>query len=59
MITARLVGSDGKQLKINGEGEISVVIHQHPPVEEVIAALPFRQYFTDDGRSSGVLGMNG
>ena len=58
MITARLVGSDGKQLKINGEGEISVVIHQHPPVEESVAALPFRQYFTDNGRSSGALDMN-
>lgn len=53
MITARLIGPDGKQLKINGEGELSVVIHQHPPVDESTAALPFRQYFTNDGTKTG------
>ena len=53
MITARIVGEDGKQLKINGEGELSVVIHQHPPIDEDVAALPFRQYFTTDGLKSG------
>jgi hypothetical protein len=53
MITARIVGEDGKQLKINGEGELSVVIHQHPPIEEDVAGLPFRQYFTTDGLKSG------
>jgi hypothetical protein len=47
MITARIIGEDGKQLKINGEGEVSVVIHQHPPIDEEITALPFRGYFTD------------
>ncbi len=53
MITARIVGSDGKQLSINGEGELSVVIHQHPPIEEEVSALPFRQYFTLTGLSGG------
>ena len=53
MITARIVGEDGKQLKINGEGELSVVIHQHPPIDEDVAGLPFRQYFTTDGLKSG------
>ena len=53
MITARIIGADGKQLKVNGEGEISVVIHQHPPIDEDVVALPFRQYFTDDGTKSG------
>ena len=55
MITAQIIDASGsgKSLRINGEGEISVVIHQHPPVDEDITALPFRQYFTDDGMSSG------
>ena len=53
MIVAKIVGSDGKQLKVNGEGEVSVVIHQHPPIDEEIAALPFRQYFTDNGGLTG------
>ena len=53
MITARIIGEDGKQLKINGEGEVSVVIHQHPPIDEDIFALPFRSYFTDDGLPNG------
>jgi len=53
MITARIIGSDGKPLNVNGEGEIAVVIHQHPPIDEKVLALPFRQYFTDDGFSTG------
>lgn len=63
MITAQIVDSSGsgKHLKINGEGEISVVIHQHPPIEEDVSALPFRQYFTDNGMASGssVMSVNG
>ena len=53
MITARIVGIDGKQLKINGEGELSVVVHQHPPIDEDVTSLPFRQYFTDTGVKGG------
>lgn len=53
MITARIVGTDGKQLNINGEGEVAVVIHQHPPIDEDVVALPFRSYFTDDGEPGG------
>jgi len=55
MITAQIVDGNGtgKQLKINGEGEVAVVIHQHPPIEEDVAALPFRQYFTDNGIITG------
>jgi len=40
-------------LKINGEGEVSVVVHTHPPDDEGVSSLPFRQYFTDDGTSAG------
>jgi len=41
------------RLKINGEGEIGVVIHDHPPIDERVTSYPFRQYFTDDGESTG------
>lgn len=58
MITSRIVGADGKQLNINGEGEVAVVIHQHPPIDEDVTALPFRSYFTDDGLPTGVNTMN-
>jgi hypothetical protein len=61
MITARIIGVEGKQLNINGEGEVAVVIHQHPPIDEDVTALPFRQYFTDNGMTSGssVMNVNG
>ncbi len=40
-------------LKINGEGEIGVAVHTHPPVNEEVEAYPFSQWFTDDGLSTG------
>jgi hypothetical protein len=52
-IKTQIVGVDGKTLKVNGEGELSVVIHQHPPINEEIYSIPFRQYFTTDGLKSG------
>lgn len=54
-IKAQLVSAQNPQngLKINGEGEIAVTIHQHPPLEEAVEAFPFAQWFTDDGLSSG------
>ena len=52
-LTIRLVGPDGKVLKVNDEGDIGVTIHQHPPLSENILALPFRSYFTDDGTQTG------
>lgn len=52
--------SDGhgtkNQAKVGLEGEVSVVVHPHPPRDEnafVGTPLPFRQYFTDDGYSTG------
>jgi hypothetical protein len=58
MITARIIGATGKQLKVNGEGEITVAVHQHPPIDEDVYALPFRSYFTDDGTPLGTNTMN-
>lgn len=54
-IDVRLVdGYGGKNAaKIDEEGQINVVVHPHPPVSESLTAQPFRQYFTDDGASSG------
>lgn len=45
MITSRIIGDNGKQLKINGEGELAVTIHTHPPTDEQVESLPFRSYF--------------
>lgn len=60
MITARIVGPNGRQLKVEDEGEVGVVLHPHPPNDSTFV-LPFRQYFTDDGRSTGsnVMSVNG
>jgi hypothetical protein len=51
----------GNLAKINGEGELSVVVHPHPPKDEDQNALPFRQYFTDDGTTGGsnIMAVNG
>ena len=58
MKTTGIKGEDGRLIKVHDEGEIGVVIHQHPPVNEVVDALPFRQYFTDNGLSTGSKFMN-
>jgi len=58
MISARIIDSNGKQLKMNKEGELSVVIQQHPPFDEEIIATPFRSYFTTDGTVSGTNAMD-
>lgn len=39
--------------RVSKEGAMSVVLHPHPPRAEVIEALPFRQYFTDNGKATG------
>jgi hypothetical protein len=45
--------STGDRAKVSPEGAVQVVNHGHAPVSETIFAIPFRQYFTDDGTSSG------
>lgn len=54
-VTSQILDGTGRPnyLKINGEGEAHVVVHSHPPRDEQNATLPFRQYMTDDGTSSG------
>lgn len=51
MITTKIIGANGQALRINGEGEISVTAHTHPPVDEVFESLPFRSYFTNTSSS--------
>jgi hypothetical protein len=52
-IKANITSGEGKELKVYGEGYISVAEHQHPPENESIIAFPFRQYFTDNGGLTG------
>jgi hypothetical protein len=58
MKTTSIVDEDGNVLKVYGEGYTTVAVHQHPPEDESIIALPFRQYFTDNGLSTGSKDMN-
>ena len=50
-----LVNGHGEEVevKVTPEGNLNTVIHPHPPQGETLVANPFRQYFTDDGTSSG------
>jgi hypothetical protein len=40
--------------KVNGEGELSVVVHPHPPKDEEENALPFRARFETAAASSNM-----
>ncbi len=52
-IHSHIVGEDGQEAKVTTEGAISVVVHEHPYTDEMKLLLPFRQYFTDNGLSTG------
>jgi hypothetical protein len=43
----------GITAKVDSEGQLNVIVHPHPPIGEQLSALPFRQYFTDNGASTG------
>lgn len=51
----QLTDKDGNIAKINGEGEISVVVHPHPPKNESENALPYRAYFTNTAGSNDMV----
>lgn len=55
MIKTQIVSGENPMngLKVNGEGEIAVTIHQHPPLEEITESYPYAQWFTADGSASG------
>jgi len=52
-INANIIGESGKSVEVYGEGYTTVAVHQHPPENEGKIALPFRQYFTDNGAKQG------
>lgn len=47
-----LDGSSDQAAKVNGEGELNVVVHPHPPRDEAITARPFRQRLVNSSASS-------
>lgn len=55
MLTIQLKDGHGAgyKQKVNKEGTIGVVIHQHPPLEDELSPLPFRQFLTSDGEPDG------
>lgn len=55
MVTSKIIDghNSGNELRINKEGAASVEVHSHPPTSEVIATVPFRQFFTDNGLPAG------
>jgi hypothetical protein len=57
MISSEIVGLNGERLQVGDEGEIGVVIHQHPAQGEGSVAIPFRSYFTQDGTTAGINDM--
>lgn len=49
-------GTD-RRAKVSKEGQLNVVVHPHPPKGETCLSIPFRQYFTTTGDSSGCSNM--
>jgi hypothetical protein len=54
MIKTQMIDGHGRgtAAKVNGEGELSVVVHPHPPKDEVEAPFPYRDYFTTTAGSN-------
>jgi hypothetical protein len=50
MIFIGIRSGDGKgqKLKVNGEGQIPVVVHPHPPKDEEITGIPYRAFFKNN-----------
>lgn len=47
----------GNVARIDPEGTFNAVLHNHPPVQDDVNAIPFRQFFTDDGTPTGASDM--
>jgi len=56
-MTASIELEDGhgteSKARIDSVGTVHVIAHPHPPLVEHVFAEPFRQFFTDDGLSTG------
>ena len=39
----------GHKARVNGEGELGVVLHTHPPLDEEVSSYPFSEWFENGG----------
>jgi hypothetical protein len=51
-LTVKLVDANGRALEVDDEGQLPVVVHTHPPANELKIGLPFVADFTQVGGSS-------
>jgi len=42
-------------VKVGDEGELSVVVHPHPPKDEEVSTVPFRSYFLNNGSNDMIV----
>lgn len=51
MITSKIASGhgDAHKLKVNKEGTIGVVVHNHPPINDAVFLIPLIHFFTTDG----------
>ena len=52
-IKAWIKNENGDSLNVDRFGNIYAVERQYPPTDGDILAIPFRQYFTDNGKATG------
>lgn len=54
-VNAKIFDATGGRngLRIDSDGTANVVVHPHPPKMEELRTLPFAQFFTSDGTSTG------
>jgi hypothetical protein len=60
-IKAWIKNENGDSLNVDRFGNIYTVDRQYPPTDGDIIAIPFRQYFTDNGKATGsnLMAVNG
>lgn len=56
-ITSQILDGSGNgyKVKVGHEGELSVVVHPHPPLNEEVSTLPFRSYFLNNGSNDMIV----
>lgn len=57
MIKSKLIDSHGtgNGAKINDEGAILVITHNHPPLDEPVISLPYRSFFENEGSNDMIV----
>jgi hypothetical protein len=45
----------GQGLKIGVDGQIDVMVHQHPPLDQTTIVLPYRSYFENGGSNDMIV----